>query len=173
MTDIFVVQRHTGNLEGIRSLVDKVGTPNNIQYFNFPDDVISVASNADIIVSGNVFESMRYKSGKDFARDLKRLHPEVFFIMYSTMPMRSACVDAYIDKPCGTGSNHTLHKPLVDVITHPSIGDLLRSRDFEKIRKMFPQIEGVENLPRNFGEQAMWKMDELFQKVIEKHVESN
>jgi hypothetical protein len=101
---IVVIQRHEGNIDGIRKCVSNIdkARAEEIVYTTDPNEVVETLKNGEpaLVVSGQVFESSW--SGTDLARVVKRMNPRSLFFIYSVMPERNEAVDGVIPKNCGT-----------------------------------------------------------------------
>lgn len=168
--NIAVVQRHYENLEGIRSLVDKHSHPNNIRYFCFPEDAIAMARSQglDLVVSGNCFDSPRFSDARDFSKIIKKINPQIFFVMYSAVSQQYEHVDAGIRKPCFACGEPSLHKPLADFLVCPDIGELIRAGNKDEIMRRFNCLSDLEGLPKTDREQFSFSIAELVEAMKKK-----
>ncbi len=146
---IAFVQKH---LDFMRFLSRRVqfehpNNPNEIDYFCVPEDVLEPARKSpfDVILSGVVLDSKKY-GGRNvgmFARDLKRINPELFFLVYSMFcPRREEC--SYIDGIIQKGSSRTF-VGVIDLVSDSEIGDISRRRNYALLARKFPFIDLVKS----------------------------
>ncbi|MEI6731612.1 MAG: hypothetical protein WCK90_02935 [archaeon] len=137
---VAVVQKHEENIDGIKEIMSHFETDNQIFYSSFPSAVLKKARETpfDLVIGGGLFCDP-ISDGKDFAREMKRLDPTSFFIMYSTMAEQSPFIDGYIPKPWGTCGAPTLHGSLIPVLTQGT-ERMFRERDYWKMEVAFPHL---------------------------------
>lgn len=99
-----VIQKHTGNLLGIKECVARLdgARAEEIIFTSNPEVVLESVRDGSrvMVVSGQVLG--RGRCGTDLARMVKMRNPRAMFFIYSVMPERNEDVDGIIPKEGGT-----------------------------------------------------------------------
>lgn len=134
---IVVIQRHEGNLSGIKENVARINgeRAKEIIYTSNPEEVVKIVRDGipTFIVSGQIFDHVL--CGTDLASIVKQVNPQVLFFIYSTMPEANEAVDGVIPKKNGTFVTRD-HKLLARILASD-----LDTATPESIKAAFPEVE--------------------------------
>ena len=133
---IMVIQRHKGDLEGIRRCLAEI-SPERVKEVIFtsnPMEVMKAVADREptLVVSGQYFEpEPSLVHGIDLARLVKRVNPRALFYIFSTVPQTNQFVDGVIPKEVGTNEHRLLARILASE---------LEKATPQTLRAAFPEI---------------------------------
>ena len=136
---IVVVQRHKGDLEGIRRCLAEISPERakEVIFTSKPMEVMKAVADREpvLVVSGQYFElEPSSVHGTDLARLVKLMNPRVLFYIFSTVPLTNQFVDGVIPKEVGTHEHRLLARILASNLNGATVGS---------IRAAFPEIPEI------------------------------